>query len=622
VLAVVSCLALPAVAGEKALASKAGMKRPHPEQPEAERKQKNQITGEVARHLPRNPRIEPHRQNYIDDFILGKMMADKIPHAGLSTDQEFLRRVSLDLTGRIPEAEVVRKFLADRGPDKREKLIDSIIEPERYAFADADPFVDRWAYWFSDLFENNGGELGTPGRNIFYDYIRANLRLNTPYNEWVEEMLTARAMTNWFSGPSNFLARFHVDDATGNQIAREDTCDEIAISTARILLGLNLECVSCHSGAGHLEQINLWLSKRTREEVWRQGAFFTGLYIYRPPPRHQEFTLTEVPKAYDAEAYALPAPGKGYDVNAESFVRMRRWKADVTPTFLLTGEHPQPAENPRQSFARMLTANAQFARATVNRIWAELMGVGIVDPPTDFDLLRQDPSHPPPAPWTVQPTHPELLDALAKDFQAHHFDLRYVIKLIVNSAAYQLSTSFDGEWNDEYARYFARRFVRRLSALELFDAIAQGTQVFPSIPVSGTNVKVKYVMQTRSPEDLSGGELSEIGRFLGSFGQSNRDRSLESRQGTIVQASLLLNSKVVKERVKARPGSRLYQLLNAEPQLSNDQIVDNLFLSVLSRYPSPAEKELAIGQIQQFRMQGAEDVLWALLNKMDFTFNY
>jgi hypothetical protein len=301
---------------------------------------------------------------------------------------------------------------------------------------------------------------------------------------------------------------------------------------------------------------------------------------------------------------------------------MKRWKADVTPTFLLTGEHPAPGENLRKAYARMLTGSPQFARATVNWIWAELMGVGIVDPPYDFDLARQDPNKPPPAPWTVQPTHPELLDKLAEDFRAHHFDLRYVIKLIVNSSAYQLSSQFDGQWKDDYAPYFARHFIRRLSAEQIFDAISEATGEFPSLHISGTAKKVKYVMQTRSPEDLGGGETAEIGRFLGSFGQNNRSRGIETRQGTITKASLLLNSKIVKEKVKAKPGSRIFELLNREPQLSNADIVDELFLASLSRHPSPEEKELAIEQIREYRTQGAEDLLWALLNKLDFTFNY
>src|SRR5581483_10938504 len=252
----------------------------------------------------------------------------------------------------------------------------------------------------------------------------------------VEEMLTASALTNWYSGPSNFLIRFHVDDATGNQIHHEDTCDEIAIGTGRILLGVSLECVSCHDGANHLEKINLWLSQRKRVEVWRQAAFFSNLTIYRPPPRRQEFTLVENGRGYDAEAMPIPAR-TGYDTTADSVVRMKRQKADVFASFILTGEQPAKGEPMRRAFARILLSHPQFARATVNWIWAELMGVGIVDPHYAFDFARQDPKQPPPAPWTVQPSHPELLDRLAQDFRDHKFDLRYIIKLIVKSSAYQ-----------------------------------------------------------------------------------------------------------------------------------------------------------------------------------------
>src|SRR5262249_18354659 len=128
------------------------------------------------------------RKNYIDEEIFGKMERDGVPHARLAGDPEFLRRVYLDLTGRIPESAAVRRFLADPDPAKRDKVIDTLVAPDRFAFKDSDPFVDRWTYWFCDLFGNNSAELGTPGRNIFYDYIYATLRLNVPYNQFVEEM--------------------------------------------------------------------------------------------------------------------------------------------------------------------------------------------------------------------------------------------------------------------------------------------------------------------------------------------------------------------------------------------------------------------------------------------------
>jgi hypothetical protein len=595
--------------------------RDHPEPPQSERQQKSALTEEVSPRLPKSPRIEVKRKNYIDDFIFGRMLKDSIPHAGLSTDLEFVRRVHLDLTGRIPETDVIRKFLATEDPNKRDKLIDSLVTPERYQFQESDPFVDRWTYWFCDLFGNNGGELGTAGRNIFYDYIRAVLRLNVPYNRFVQEMLTASALTNWYSGPSNFLARFHVDDATGNQIHHEDTLDEIAVATSRILLGLNMECVSCHDGEKHLEKVNLWLTGVKREQLWRQAAFFGDLNIYRPPPRRQEFSVVENGQGYDAEAYPIPAK-KGYSVEADSVVRMPRWKADVYPAFLLTGEKPNPGEDPRNAFARVLISHPQFSKAIVNWIWAELMGVGIVDPPYDFDLARQDPANPPPSPWTVQPTHPDLLDALAKDFREHDYDLRYLTKLITKSAAYQLSSRFEGEWKESYADYFSRRFVRRLTAEELLDSVSQATGVFPEIPVSGTNLKVKYVVQTRSPEDIRGGELTEIWRFLGSFGQDNRSRTIKSLKGNIIQASLMLNSRVIKDRVKAKAESRIRKLLDQEPPLTNEQLVEELFLAALSRFPSAEEKDLAVQQIREYRTQGVEDLMWVLLNKLDFVFNY
>ena len=177
----------------------------------------------------------------------------------------------------------------------------------------------------------------------------------------------------------------------------------------------------------------------------------------------------------------------------------------------------------------MLTEDPQFARATVNLVWSELMGVGIVDPPLDFDLARLDPANPPPAPWTIQPSHPELLEALAKDFREHKCDLRRLIRLIVTSSTYQLSSHFEGEWKAAYAPYFARHFVRRLPAEEIADAISQATEIFPSISISESNVKVGYVLQARSSEDLGGKDLEPLRLLLASFGQADRDKMQSDR---------------------------------------------------------------------------------------------
>jgi len=176
-------------------------------------------------------------------------------------------------------------------------------------------------------------------------------------------------------------------------------------------------------------------------------------------------------------------------------LRMPRSATDVTPTFLLTGEKLTPEKPERQVYADLLIANPQFARATVNLFWAQLMGRGIVDPPFGFDMARQDPAKPPPAPWTIQPTHPELLNALAEDFRRHHYDLRYLLKTIVSSTSYQLATEMDEPHTPAVDEHFAAHITRRLSAEELWDAISQAANVFDEIQSKYAVRKYKRVMQ-------------------------------------------------------------------------------------------------------------------------------
>ena len=572
----------------------------------------DRLTTRVTAKAPRT-NVDPPKsivsKNYVDKFIFGKMEQDHIPNAPLSSDEEFLRRVTLDLIGRIPQPDQVRAFVADKNPTKREKLIDDLtdakVDPAAIPHPTA-PFLDRWTYFFGDLFKNAGPEIGIKGRNLFAEYINTALLLDIPYNQFVTEMLTATARSNWQSGPSGFLARNHADDADGLSINHEDSIEDVAISSSKYFLGINLECIACHDGARHLEKINLWLSRRKREEFWRQSSFFGGLVITRAYGIGQEFSVKDdVPR---------------FDLKYPSVKRVQRYRKDVTPTFVLTGQTQDAGENPRAAYARLLTADPQFARATVNMIWAELMGVGIVDPPFDFDLDRQDPKNPPPAPWTIQPSHPELLDALAKDFVANNYSLRHLMRVIAKSSAYQLSSRFAGEWRPQYATYFARRFVRRLPAEQLYDAIAQSTDIFVDFTISGTNEKVKYMLQTHDPSDLGGKDLEDLRSLVATFGQSNRDQGEKSLAGTMVQTSTLLNSTFIKEHVRADKG-RLAFLMKADPPPSNETVVTELFLATLGRLPADREKSLAVAQLQQYRESGAEDLLWSLLNKTEFLFN-
>lgn len=566
-------------------------------------------TNAVSRTLPHSSESNtPPVNNYIDKFVFKELAECRIPRAGLTSDVEFLRRVSLDLTGRLPEPDKIRQFAKDSDPKKREKLIDAMLATPTKGLTEKlkSPFLERWTYFFGDLFRI--GNYNGQGRTLFRNYIYNALLVNEPYDEFVRSLLTSTTRSTHYSAEGNFLARYYVDEPDQSHVNHEDYYDELAIHTGRLFLGVNLECVSCHDGKGHLDKINLWLSGVKRADLWRQAAFFSNVKLTRPyADLLDEFALTNEGKGY-------------YDTSNHSVLRLPRYHADVTPVFLLTGERPKSGEDPRQAFARMLTTNIQFARATVNLFWAEIFGAGIVDPPTAFDFVRYggEPQKLPPG-WTLQTPYADLLDAMARDFQDHQYDLRYLLRLITTSSTYQLSHRITGPWKPEYAQYFGRHLVHRMTAEEIYDAIQQATGVFDEFSSGDFGPKVKYVMQTISPDDLNG----RVGALLSAFGMTDRNVKARSNAPSTVQASFLMNSDVIREKLKAdAKDSRLSKLFSADPPKSNSEIVEELFLATLARFPSPQESELSTKLLQDSHIQGAEDLMWALINKPEFQLNY
>ena len=286
------------------------------------------------------------------------------------------------------------------------------------------------------------------------------------------------------------------------------------------------------------------------------------------------------------------------------------------------GEKADLSKSLRPQFARMLTTHPQFARATVNLIWKQFFGLGIVDPVDSFDLARQDPRATLPAPWTCQPTNDDLLDALARDFAAHRFSLKHLMRTLARSSAYQLSSRFDGEWKESYTPYFARHYIRQLTAEQIHDAISQATQVFGNYSrkdyVFETPIApVRFWTEAASPEDINNAEAKN---FLRTFGQANREQFDRQPGGSILQAMMMMNSPFVTKRVMAANNSLVDQLVKSAK--SSAEIVDELYLATLSRYPLPNEKQLAVSWIERDRRQGSEDLHWSLLNKLDFVFNY
>jgi hypothetical protein len=571
-------------------------------------KQVSDLTKDVAAKLPRIGASDKRVviRNLIDQHLFGAMAKDNVPHAPLTNDYEFCRRVYLDLTGRIPTPEQLKAFVNNPAPDKRDKLIDELIESQAW--------VEHWGYWYGDLVRACANRIGNPALKHFDAWLRQSFKEDKPYDRLVTEMLTASAPnTNWMpdAAPAGFLTRWHITGLTMYHDNYEDTADEIIVNSSRIFLGVNYQCISCHGGKGFLEKVSLDLTSKKRSDFWAMGAFFGK---------------TRVRVITYMDRYTISDDGTGYDTKGWSQVRLQREGGKIEPTFILTGEKADPNKPLRPQFARMLTQHPQFARATVNLIWKQFFGLGIVDPVDSFDLARQDPKATLPAPWTCQPTNNDLLNALAADFAKHRFSLKRLMRMIARSSAYQLSSRFDGrfdgEWKESYTPYFARHYVRQLTAEQLHDAISQATQVFGNYKrndyVYGTAITpVRFWTEAASPEDVNNGEAKN---FLRTFGQANREQFDRQPGGSILQAMTLMNNPFVTRRVMAANGSLVEQLVKSAK--SGAEIVDELYLATLSRYPLPQEKRLAVSWIEKDRRQGAEDLHWGLLNKLDFVFNY
>jgi uncharacterized protein YukE len=559
------------------------------------------VTERVAGSLPASgfSKVRMPRRNFIDNHIFGKMERDKVPHAPPASDTEFLRRVSLDLTGRIPGADEVRAFLADRDPAKRDKLIDRLLESEA--------FVEKWAYFYMDLVRANG-KMGR-GQNLFHYWMKENLRADRPYDDVARSIIAASAKSNHVVAAVNVAAREHVqakpqpDDGDDlGMVQQLDTDDELAVLYGKMFLGINLSCISCHDGKGHLEKVNVWLSRRTRREFYRNTAFLGRqrylMYWEDGKPQSGEFLIDDA--------------NPGYDTKGASMIRVPRFGGPGDPAFILTGEKPRAGAEPKEEMARMLTSHPQFARAAVNLFWSRLMGFGIVEPYDEFDLARQDPKNLPEG-WQLQPTHPELLDALAADFRRNNHSIRHLLGTIARSSAYQLSARFEGEWKDAYTNYFARKYVRMLGAEELHDAIALATSRPGSFRFGPENMGM--AMQVSGPS-----AAGDLRTFMNTFGQSNRNNPPRPLTGSPLQPLILMHTPVVNDRIKAEKDSRVERLLAS--YADDGRVVEELFLATLSRPPSSAELSIGVEAMANNRAGGAQNLQWALINKVEFLFNY
>jgi len=558
-------------------------------------------------------------EGYVDQEIFGTMAAEGVVPAAPASDAEFLRRVTLDLTGRIPDAATVRSFLADGTADKRSRVVDTLLA--------SDAFVDRWAFFWDELFRNtafaDSGRLYPLGRNAFHAYFQDAVRSRKPWDVMARELIAAAG--NSVSAPA---ANFAVRNLQTNGPV-QDTYDNLAADTGRVFLGMNaVFCTSCHDGSGHLDLINLWGSTVRRQDFWGLAAFYARTTIRRQGTSNADYTWTV--GSSSAGSYNLnTTTGNKTNRTSAYYTTVPAGLTVVMPAYLRTPGAPQggsvaPGESYRAALGRFVTSDPLFSRAAVNRLWKELFTLGIVEPVEAFDPLRQDPQNPPPGDWAIQPTHPALLSKLADDFAGHGYDLRHILGVMAKSRAYQLSSFYPGSWSEAWTPLFARHFARRLAAEEVFDAVTKATGVPASIPVSGGVPAVAWALQL--PDVAEPGARGGVGTFLNTFLRGDRDTDARSNAFSISQALLLLNDATVTSRIRASaPGSAVNKLIaaNATP----DEIVDALFLSTLSRPPSPAERSAALALFSnltagQTKTSAAEDLQFSLLNKLDFVFRY
>lgn len=528
----------------------------------------------------------------IDRHLFSAMEQAGVAPAAQSTDEEFARRVTLDLTGRIPTRTKIEAFLADKSADKRERLIGELL--------DSPDWVDKWTLFFGDLFKNavNFGRQRFPqDRDAMNAWIRSSLEANVPYDRMARELITAKGESSWTDGRIGFLSW------AGLAIQLEqDRVDLNAVHTADVFLGLgHMDCLLCHNGRRHLDDISLWGGRATRRQAQEFAAFFGKTSMGLTGPRTGPWYLRD------------DAAKPGYELGTEGGDRPPRGGSGTVAPRYLSGKTPDAGEDPRTALAREVTSDPQFARAAVNYLWREFFVLGMVEPANLFDPDRLDPANPPPAPWTLQPTNAWLLNDLAKDFSTAKFDLKALMRQITLSRAYQLSASYPGEWKPEYDSLYARKYPRRLWAEEIHDAIARAS----GIPGTMIAMQSPGGAPAAGPGGNPGGGgfiTDPVAAFLDAFLRGNRVDQPRSGDFNVEQALRLMNNPFVLDRVKVSP-ERLQQ--------TDAALIDDLFLSALSRRPSESERSAAVQILRTGdRAAQASHLLWSLFNKTDFIYNH
>ena len=523
--------------------------------------------GVIGAPIAHYPAVE--RSNFIDDFVFDKLRRYRIVPSQLSSDNEFLRRVCLDLAGMLPPPNRVREFLASRDPRKRERLIDRLIgSPE---------FVDYWTFRFDDIFRvavfSNG--IQPKWSQMYADWVRENIATNKPYDQIARERLAAEG----YDGPTRHFLPYDVIGPPGETMAEE----------VRVFMGRRLDCAQCHN-----HPYETW----SQDQFWGLAAFFG-----------RTFKMGDTGNEYVIFEHPLDEEMGNAEVNGSLKMYHPRTKVELTPTLLDgTRVNASGRENPRKVLAEWMVHHPYFAEAAVNRMWSYFFGRGLVDPVDDFRS-------------TNPPTHPELLASLAQDFRTNGHDLRRLIRLIVTSRTYQLSGQPEESNRDDRTNY-SHAQPRALDAEVLLDAISDVT----GVPEVFTTAVSEAKIRGQAPVGTRAVQLREsdlfYSRFLELYGRPNR-LTLPERSGhaNLVEAMHMLSGPAYNEKLSA-PGGYLQQWIKAGK--SNAEIIQEFYLAVFARQPDTKE----LGAIENLiasspdRDSALKDFVWALLCSREFAENH
>jgi hypothetical protein len=516
------------------------------------------------------PARDPAKTAAEIDRLIGKKLAEaKIPPSPRCDDAEFIRRASLDIIGRIPSADRVVAFLADADPDKRRKLIDELLADPEYG--------EHFAgIWFHQMIKRDSDNRLLIADN-FADWLAQQFNKNAGWNKIVGDILTAEGPRD--KNPATVFWFAHVG------ADREPEPNRVTATASRFFLGIRLECCECH---------NHPFTTLKQTDFWGVAAFFAR--VDAEGARNMQLKGGAVPSI--VESNKLPkGKGKSNEPPAPfGSIVIPDTKGKTVKAKYLLGTEPAVAGKTqlRPTFAAWATApaNPYFAKAAVNRWWANFFGRGLVTP---VDDMRPDSPN----------SHPELLDLLGKEFTASGFDLKHLIRCICNTPTYQ-RTSRPLPDNQKDEELYSHAAVRMMTADQLYDSLEEALSHSPA----GKAERVK------GGQKVGGGVRGQFRQFFHTEADDDASAVADYAHG-IPQVLRLMNSSEINNTTQV-----VARLMKTEGAPA--RVVEALYLRVLSRRPTPEETKKTVAFLAGDKelARGYADVMWALLNSSEFLFNH